>query len=250
MSKNSEVSKWLSQCGLNATDFKITGRGGLYLTPNGIEKALRHHRKKLNQKGEYMSIVNSTGNITLCGENVSYITYHLDGDAPEVFNEEDMIFGCDCMSVAVSTDKSAVEQLVSKISEKDLEILKDEFNINCISIYEINGVFIIPVEYENLTKDLVDVISNQFIVFGAISDDVSIIDCIIGYQYMKVNGMSEEDLEDFDIDEAKDVENYSKDELDELEFSMDFLQRIYDCTENTNMKSEIPKILEKLEFLI
>lgn len=46
MPKNSEVAHWLNQSGLKATDIKIVGRGTVYLTPEGIEKALRHYREK------------------------------------------------------------------------------------------------------------------------------------------------------------------------------------------------------------
>lgn len=97
-------------------------------------------------------------------------------DISELIDEPDDI-------VIATDDYSNVTTLIDMLEEDDFHHMKDETGNRVISVINLNGVYVIKIDYEYfLPNQPCDFIFENFINFGSDNaDNVSISDCFLAY---------------------------------------------------------------------
>lgn len=104
--------------------------------------------------------------------------YYLMGETSN-FEPDDstLVVGGDYATVVCCETQEQVDEILGKITLDDYRTLVDEYEIDCIPVLEINGVFIIMIEVDHFNDDLNEHINERAVLFGAEMDDVSMLDC-------------------------------------------------------------------------
>lgn len=146
------------------------------------------------------------------------------------------LIGSDYSSIIACTNIETVETFLNILSENSFKTLKNEIDYLYIPVFNINNSYIINIEPDYLSKEENDFINQNFISFGAIIDDLSILDCLEAFKYIKNEKISIEALSKkyydgfFDIDEDKNSEEVRF--LEELESSVDSIIVIFEYLNN------------------
>lgn len=194
-----------------------------------------------------MNIVTTPGSLAMFGTTLHYMAYHLSDKEPEVTDDTDMLIGCDYATVITTTRKDKLDALMALVTEIDFETLEEEFEQNCIPVFYVNGVYIVQLEYEYMSEEFRTKVDNDFVIFGAACDDVSITDCLKANRYRAEHHLTLMDLEDMESEYGIDGDE-ADEEKEELESSIDGLLRIHEYNSD-RLDSEITTILNKLECL-
>jgi hypothetical protein len=198
-----------------------------------------------------MSIVRTTESVTIgiasSDFNATDITIpveiiRLEDIEDELEHEEDFLFGCDYATVVATTDRKKMDELISMITEEDLQTLYDEYEMTGIPVYNINGAYLMSVEAEYLQPETFEKIEREFVVFGAGADDSDIPSCLDGFRFKRDKGLTVDEFREFDDADLEDG-----DALAYSECGIDFLQRIYEYSESPNQHKEIELVLGKID---
>lgn len=163
--------------------------------------------------------------------------YELDGDTT-------VVVGGDYATVVCCQTQEQVDEILGKITLDDYRTLVNEYEVDCIPVLEINGVFIIIMEVDHFDDELNEFIDERAILFGASMDDVSMLDCFPFIDFWQegvfpvfVDNIPiftdiNENYQNSVYDEDGNIFSDDEDKAELLEMTVDAVLRIYEYNDD------------------